>query len=91
MNLFHSFRAIIGDKKFSLGIFDQINPILVKKLSLSLDIFLFEFDFRSIQVQMQINELSYLISPAISFQNLKNLIMLNRSHLLKKISLLDEY
>lgn len=90
-----------------LGLFGQIHPILTKKLNLPSNLYLFEFDFQSIQNQMQINklkmyqkyslypkiikDLSFVIHQDISFKEIEELVYINGTKFLSKISLLDEY
>lgn len=95
------------DNGTNLGIFGQIHPMLTKKLNLSSNLYLFEFDFQSIQNQMQINklkmyqkysfypkivkDLSFVINQDISFKQIEELMYLNGTKFLSKITLLDEY
>lgn len=90
-----------------LGIFGQIHPMLAKRLNLSPNLYLFEFDFQSIQNQMQRNklkmyqkysfypkivkDLSFIIHQDISFKEVEEMLYLNGTKFLSKISLLDEY
>jgi len=95
------------DNGIYLGLFGQIHPILTKRLNLSSNLYLFEFDFQSIQNQLQINklkmyqkyslypkiikDLSFVINQDISFKEIEELVYINGTKFLSKISLLDEY
>ena len=95
------------DNKIELGVFGQIHPMLTKRLNLPSNLYLFEFDFQAIQNQMQINklkmyqkyslypkiikDLSFVIHEDISFKEIEELVYLNGTKFLSKISLLDEY
>jgi phenylalanyl-tRNA synthetase beta chain len=93
--------------KTCLGNFGQIHPILAKKLNLSLNLYLFEFDFEIIQNQIQTNklkmyqeysyypkiikDLSFIIDQNISFKEIQDILYVNGTKFLSKITLLDEY
>ena len=90
-----------------VGIFGQIHPLLAKTLNISKEIYLFELNFEAIKEQARknkliifqdyslypkiIKDLSFIISTAISFEELKKSLYLNGSRVLKEINLLDEY
>ncbi len=99
-------KLYLSDKTY-LGIFGQIHPILGKKLNLSPNFYLFEFDFEVIQNQIQtsklkmyqeysyypkiIKDLSFIIHQNISFNEIQDILYVNGTKFLSKVSLLDEY
>ena len=96
----------LSNKRY-LGTFGQIHPILAKKLNLSSNLYLFEFDFESIQKEIQTNklkiyqeyyyypkiikDLSFIIHKDISFKEIQDILYINGTKFLSKITLLDEY
>jgi phenylalanyl-tRNA synthetase beta chain len=90
-----------------IGNFGQIHPILANDLNISSNLYLFEFNLDVIQVALENNnvsiykeyssypkimkDISFIIKQDIEFNQLKQLLYLNGSQFLSKISLLDEY
>lgn len=90
-----------------LGVFGQIHPIIVNKLSISPQTYLFEFDIESIQYQIQVNklaiykeyslypkivkDLSFIINQEIELEKIQETLYSNGTRFLSEINLLDDY
>lgn len=108
-NLMHPYRSaeLYLANGIKLGIFGQINPILVNQLDILSEIYLFEFDVELIEHQLQTNklaiyrdyslypkiikDLSFIVQQDVKFEQLRKLLYYNGTKFLSEITLLDEY
>ncbi len=108
-NILHPYRN--GELYFlngqKLGVFGQINPVLVNRLTISSKIYLFEFDVELIQHQIQTNkltiykeyslypkiikDLSFIIQQDVKFKDVQETLYHNGTRFLSEINLLDIY